>query len=128
MKHDGLADVFSIIKNTEGVGKKECLVPASKLAADVLRIMKENEYIGKFESIDEGRGAKFKVHLVGNINDCHIIKPRFSAKNDEFIKWEKRFLPTNNMGIILVTTPQGVMDHRKAKSSGLGGQLLGYVY
>lgn len=128
MKHDSLADVFAVIKNTEDVGKKECTVPASKLASDILKIMKEKDYIGKFERVEDGKGGKFVIHLVGNINNCHVIKPRFSTKKDEFIKWEKRFLPANNIGILLVTTPKGVMDHQKAKKEGLGGQLLGYVY
>ena len=128
MKHDSLADVFAIIKNTEDVGKKECMVPASKLAADILKIMKDKGYIGKFERTEDGRGGKFMVHLVGNINNCHVIKPRFSTNKHEFIKWEKRFLPANNIGILLVTTSKGVMDHHKAKKDGLGGQLLGYVY
>ncbi|MBM3303935.1 MAG: 30S ribosomal protein S8 [Candidatus Aenigmarchaeota archaeon] len=128
MKHDSLADVFAIIKNTESVGKKECMVPASKLAADILRIMKDKNYIGRFERIEDGKGGKFRVTLIGNINNCHVVKPRFSTKNDEFIKWEKRFLPANNIGLLLVTTSKGVMDHQKAKKEGLGGQLLGYVY
>ncbi len=128
MKHDQLADVFAVIKNTEDVGKKECAVPASKLAADILKIMKEKDYIGKFERVEDGKGSRFIVHLVGNINNCHVIKPRFSTKKGEFIKWEKRFLPASNIGILLVTTPKGVMDHQKAKKEGLGGQLLGYVY
>jgi len=128
MKHDSLADVFVIIKNTEGVGKKECTVPASKLASDILKIMKDKDYIGSFDRIEDGKGGKFKIHLVGNINNCHVIKPRFFTKKDEFIKWEKRFLPANNIGMLLVTTSKGVMDHHKAKKEGLGGQLLGYVY
>ena len=128
MKHDSLADVFNIIKNTEDVGKKECVVPASKLAASILKIMHDADYIGKFEKVDDGKGGKFRVHLIGNINNCRVVKPRFSAKNDEFIKWEKRFLPANDIGIIIVTTPKGVMGHDRAKKEGLGGQLLGYVY
>ena len=61
MKHDSLADVFNIIKNTEDVGKKECVVPASKLAASILKIMHDADYIGKFEKVDDGKGGKFIV-------------------------------------------------------------------
>ena len=128
MKHDILADAFLIIKSTENAGKKECMVPASRIIGSVLKIIEDSEYIRKFELIDDGKGGKYKVHLNGTINNCHVIKPRFSVKNDEFIKWEKRFLPASDIGILLVTTSKGVMDHKKAKKEGLGGQLLGFVY
>lgn len=128
MKHDNLADMFSIIKNTEAVGKKECAVPASKLIGNILKIMHDAEYIGKIERIGDIDKGKYKVELIGNINNCRVIKPRFYVKHDEFIKWEKRFLPANGIGILLVTTSKGVMEHKEAKKGGLGGQLLGYVY
>jgi small subunit ribosomal protein S8 len=104
------------------------MVPSSKLAASILRIMKESGYIGGFEPVDDGKGGKFRVSLIGGINNCRIIKPRFSTKSSEFIKWEKRFLPASGLGILLVTTSKGVMDHNRARKEGLGGQLLGYVY
>jgi small subunit ribosomal protein S8 len=128
MKHDSLADVLFIMKRTEGTGKKECVVPASKLAANILKILQDAGYIGGYEVVDDGKASSFRVKLVGNINNCHVIKPRFSTKNDEIIKWEKRFLPANGIGMLLMTTPKGVMDHNKAKKQGLGGVLLGYVY
>ncbi len=128
MKHDILADVFLIINNTERVGKKECTVPASKLIANILKIMHDAKYIGKFDRIEDNKGGKYKIELIGNINKCHVVKPRFYVKHDDFIKWEKRFLPANEIGILLVTTSNGVIDHKKAKKEGVGGQLLGYVY
>ena len=64
----------------------------------------------------------------GKINDCKVIKPRFPVKKDEYINWEKRYLPADNIGILLVTTPNGVIDHQKAKKESVGGKLLGYVY
>lgn len=124
MKHDSLADVFSIIRNTEFKGVKEALVPMTSLSGEILRIMKDHNYIGKY-SPSKG---KFKVELTGNINICNVIRPRFSVGKGEFIKWEKRFLPADRKGILILSTNKGVMDHQKAKELGIGGQLLGFVY
>lgn len=124
MKHDLLADVFSAIKNRETIGKKDAIVPESALSGEVLRIMQEGKYIGKVEK----KGHSFTVELLGRINDCNVIKPRFSAGKDTFIKWEKRFLPANNIGMLIMSTSQGTMSHHKARESGIGGNLLGYVY
>lgn len=128
MKHNPIADVFSAIKNAETIGRKECVIPASSLIKNILKIMQENRYIGKFELIEDGRGGKFKIELQGKINDCNAVNPNFSVKNTEFIKWEKRFLPGEKIGILIVTTPKGVMDQKTALKEGVGGRLLGYVY
>ena len=124
MRHDSLADCFSSIKNAEKVGKDVCYTPMSKLIKNVLEVMKNSGYIKDFEV----EGRKFKVKLNHRINDCNAIKPRFSFKKDELEKWEKRYLPAAGFGILIVTTPKGVMTHEKAKEIGEGGKLLGYVY
>ena len=128
MNHDLLADAFSVIKNAERIGKKECTVPSSKIIKEVLKIMQKSKYIGSFEFIDDGKSGEFKVDLLGRINNCGVIRPRFQLKKDDFIPWEKRFLPSVNVGILFMTTPKGITDHKKAKKDGIGGSLLGYIY
>jgi small subunit ribosomal protein S8 len=90
--------------------------------------MQLNGYIGEFEFIDDGRAGKFKVQLLGRINKCGAIKPRFSVKFDKFEDWEKKFLPSRDVGIMVVSTSQGVLAHREAEEKNLGGRLLAFVY
>jgi len=128
MKHDLIADMFSTLKNMEKIGRKECIVPNSKLIQNILKVMQDNKYIGSTEVIEDGRGGKIKVSLVGRINDCNVIKPNFSVKKDEFINFEKRYLPAHNIGVLILTTSKGIMDQNEAEKKGTGGRLLGYVY
>ncbi|MEM2210693.1 MAG: 30S ribosomal protein S8 [Nitrososphaerales archaeon] len=124
-----LANLLTTIQNNELRNKKECLViPASKLASEVLRVMQRHKYIGEFEFIDDGRAGKFRIQLLGRINKCGVISPRFSVKKDEYEEWEKKLLPAVNFGILIVSTPVGVMAHTEAREKGLGGRLLAYVY
>lgn len=126
---DPLADALSSIKNHEEIRKREVTIkPASGLIGDVLEVMQEEDYIEDFEFIDDDRGGKFRVKLKGNINDCGVIKPRFSVKQNEFEKWEKRWLPASGFGILAVSTSSGVTSHAEAKERGIGGRLLAYVY
>jgi len=90
--------------------------------------MQLNGYIGEFEFIDDGRQGKFKVQLLGRINKCGSVKPRFAVKATEFEEWEKKFLPSRDVGILVVSTSQGVVAHRDAEERNLGGRLLAYVY
>ena len=126
---DPLANALSVIKNAEDTGKPECTVnPASKLIGSVLKVMKDNGYIGEFELIDDGKSGVFKVQLRGKINKCGVIRPRHAVRNIEFEKWEKRYLPARGFGSIILTTPDGVITHSEARENGIGGQLLAYVY
>jgi small subunit ribosomal protein S8 len=126
---DPLANALTNIRNNELQVNDSCkIAPASKLIGQVLSTMQKENYIGEFEYIDDGKAGKFIVKLEGNINQCGVIKPRHSVKKDEFEKFEKRFLPAKNFGILIVTTPEGIMTHSEAKDKGIGGRLLAYMY
>lgn len=126
---DPLSNALSTINNNETRHKRECVIwPASKLVGQVLRVMQKNGYIGEFEYVDDGRSGKFKVQLLGRINKCGAVRPRFSVKLQDMEQWEKRYLPASNIGLLILTTPRGVISHREAKETRLGGQLLAYVY
>ena len=128
MRHDILADMFSVIKNSEAIGKTKCVTPASKLVRDTLKVMQKNKYIGDFEFIDDGCGGKFKIKLLGKINNCNVIKPRYSVRKKQIIDFEKRFLPASNMGILIITSSKGIIDQKMAGKENTGGKLLGFIY
>lgn len=126
---DTLANGLTTIVNNEMRNKRECVIsPASKLLGKVLRVMQLNGYIGEFEFIDDGRSGKFKVQLLGRINKCGAIRPRFPVKVDEFEEWEKKFLPSRDVGILVVSTPKKILSHKEAKEKHIGGRLLAFAY
>lgn len=128
MLQDPLADALTVIKNAERIGKGKCVVTSNKLIGNILKVMHDNGYIGDFESIENGKGGMFKVELRGKVIDTKVIKPRFPVGIGEYEKFEKRFLPARNIGLLVVSTSKGVMGHKKAKELGLGGRLLSYIY
>ena len=129
MLNDPLANMMSLILNNEQIGRSKCLIkPVSKIIKEVLKVMKEYEYVGDFSEVKDSRGNYVNLTLLGNINKCGVIKPRYNAKNNEFEKFERRFLPAKDVGILLVSTPKGVMTHYESKSKKTGGRLLAYCY
>ncbi|MBW2970218.1 30S ribosomal protein S8 [Candidatus Woesearchaeota archaeon] len=129
MLNDPLANVMSAIITHEKRGKKEFIVhPVSKTIRRILTIMQERGYVGALEEVSEGRGGFAKLNLLGNVNKCGVIKPRFAVKTFEFQKFEKRYLPANGVGILLVSTPKGIMTHDQAREKGTGGRLIAYCY
>ena len=126
---DPLSDALSNIYNNEEKRKHECIIkPASKLIGQVLRLMQEKGYVGAFEYIDDGRTGKFRVQLLGRVNKCGVIKPRFSVKVNDIETWENKFLPGKDFGFLILTTSDGVIAHTEALEKNIGGRLMAYVY
>jgi|SRR3989344_65757 len=127
--NDPLSNVMSQILNCERKGKKECLImPSSKLILKTLNILKENNYLGDAEKISNSKGGILKVNLLGNINKCGVIKPRFSFTKYNYEMFEKRYLPAKGFGLFIVTTSKGVMTHKEALEKNLGGKFIIYCY
>ncbi len=127
MRHDILSDVLFVLNNAESIGKSSCEVPASKLVKSVLTVVQKEGYIGSFAFADD-RKEKYRVELIGRINKARSIRPRFSVKKDEYEAWETRFLPARDFGVLIVSTPQGVMSQKDALKKELGGKLLAFIY
>ena len=66
--------------------------------------------------------------LSKKINDIGVIKPRHAVRLEEYQKYEARYIPSKNFGMLVVSTPKGVMSNREAKEQHLGGRLLAFVY
>ena len=129
---DTLANALTTIMNAEMRAKKEALImPASKLIINVLKIMQKEGYVGEIEYIDDGRQGKIRVQLLGRINKARVIKPRMSVKYKELVSMPlrlRRYLPSREIGILILSTPYGVMTHKEAIKKRTGGILLAYVY
>lgn len=129
MLNDPLANTMSKIANAEKNAKKEIIVtPVSKTIKKILEIMQENKYLGSFTEVEDTKGNLLKLNLLGSINKCGAIKPRYSVKKEDYEKFEKRYLPAKDFGILLVSTSKGVMTHLQAKKAGIGGRLMAYCY
>ncbi|AKA47798.1 30S ribosomal protein S8 [uncultured archaeon] len=129
MKHDPLNDIINVIKNASRIGRKEIETePAARLIGRVLKVMQEYNYLKSFEVMDDSRGGKFKIVLSNTINNCGVIKPRLPVKRANLDKYEARYLPAQDFGILILSTTKGVMSHIEARKMGLGGRLIAYVY
>ncbi|MCE4621460.1 MAG: 30S ribosomal protein S8 [Desulfurococcales archaeon] len=129
---DTLANALATIYNAEMRGKKEAIImPASKLILAVLSVLHREGYIGNYEYIDDGRWGKIRVELLGRINKIGVIKPRFPVSYRELEKmpeWLRKYLASRDIGLLIISTSQGIMTHKEAIKRRIGGVLLAYVY
>jgi small subunit ribosomal protein S8 len=127
--NDPLANVLSHIDNAERLGKKEITTNNnSKIIRQVLTIMQDEGFLGSHEQIEDGKANQLKINLLGSLNKCGVIKPRFRIKAKDYEKFEKRFLPAMGFGILIVSTNDGLMTNNLAKEKNLGGTLISFAY
>ncbi|MBN1175214.1 30S ribosomal protein S8 [Candidatus Woesearchaeota archaeon] len=127
--NDTLATVLSQIDNAVHVGKSSITTKhGSKQIKTVLSIMHDKGYIGNYEEVIDSKGNYFVVSLIGSLNKCGVVKPRFSVKADQLERYEKQFLPARDFGVLIISTNQGMMSHIEAKEKGIGGRLISYCY
>ncbi|MFW9899807.1 MAG: 30S ribosomal protein S8 [Candidatus Thorarchaeota archaeon] len=123
-----IADACCALKNAERARKKEVIIsPASNILQQILRIFQRHAYIGEFERYDDGRQGKFKIALLGKINECAGLM-RLNYKVSQYEMLERNILPAPGLGIIVLTTNQGIMTMTDAEEKHIGGHTLCYIY
>lgn len=95
----------------------------SKLLLSVLALAKLRGYVKSYSVTEAGLLIEF-----AKLNGCNAIKPRFIVSSDDYDKYSKRYLPSKDLGIIIVSTSHGLMTHQTAEEKKIGGGLLAYFF
>ncbi|MCK4739599.1 MAG: 30S ribosomal protein S8 [Deltaproteobacteria bacterium] len=128
---DPIADLLTRIRNGLHSGQKDVTIPASKLKAEIVRILKEQGYIKDFKVLGEGISKSIKVQLkyVDGKNKV-ITKIKRVSKPGLRVYVGKDNIPAvlNGLGISIISTSKGILADKSARELGLGGELLCTVY
>ena len=124
MSQDIVSDALNKMLNARKAGKTSLTVRRhSKFLLSILAIAKLKGYVKSYKVTDSILTIEF-----GNINGCQAIKPRFIVKVADIDKYVTRYLPAKNLGIIIISTSQGLMTHQTAQDKNIGGGLIAYIY
>lgn len=126
MSQDVVADGLNAIKNAKKARKEEVKINRiSNLLIEVLKIMKQKGAIKKYKIDAKEKSAEVTI---GELLECKAIKPRFSADKTQIDKYRRRYLPSRNIGTMIISTNKGLMTNEEAEEEGLGGSLIAYFY
>ena len=127
MTTDPIADMLTRIRNGIMSGKSEVIVPHSKLKAAVAEILSANGYVGKVSTVEENGFKNLNINLNGKNQPESLVrvsKPgrRIYAKVSE--------IPSvrTGRGLVIMSTPAGIMTGKEARTKGVGGELICKVY
>ena len=127
---DPIADMLTRIRNANRQHHETVMVPASKLKADIAEILKNEGFIKGYKVEGEGRIKNIVITLKYRGNDRvitdlkRISKPglRVYAKVNEIPK------VLNGLGIVILSTSQGVITDKEARAKQVGGEVLAYIW
>ena len=126
--NDTVANALSKIDNARKALYKQVEVKSSKLVLEILEVLKKNGYVGDYEVTKEIKGNFVNLNLVGTINKCGVIKPRFFVKIPKLEDIEKKFLPAKDFGVLVISTNKGLLTQKEAREANVGGVLVAYCY
>ncbi|MBI4906284.1 MAG: 30S ribosomal protein S8 [Acidobacteria bacterium] len=127
MVSDPIADMLTRMRNAMIARHSKVDVPASRLKADIARVMKEEGYILNFKIAEEGSRKTMKIYLKYNTGNQPVISQmdRVSRPGCRVYVGAGQIPKVlGGLGINILTTPKGVMTGKTARKEGIGGELL----
>lgn len=126
---DPIADMLTRIRNAQMVEKATVSMPASKLKTAIAQVLKDEGYIDGFKVTNDAGKSQLEIALKYYAGRPVIERIERVSKPGLRIYRGRDALPQvmNGLGVAIVTTPKGVMTDRKARATGVGGEVLCYV-
>lgn len=132
MVNDTIADTLTRIRNANLARHQIVQIPATKMTLSVTKVLKEEGFIYNYEEIQEGHKSFLLISLKyrGKKRQPVITTLKRISKPGLRVYANSSNLPRvlGGLGIAIISTSQGVMTDRKARHSGLGGEVLCYVW
>jgi small subunit ribosomal protein S8 len=126
---DPIADMLTRIRNAQSVAKAAVTMPSSKLKVAIAQVLKDEGYIDGFAIRSNDGKAQLEVALKYYAGRPVIERIERVSRPGLRIYKGRDAIPQvmNGLGVAIVTTPKGVMTDRKARQTGVGGEVLCYV-
>ena len=126
---DPIADLLTRIRNGQSSGKPEVTLPASKVKLAIAKVLKDEGYIEDFAATTVEGKPTLAVQLKYFQGRPVIDRLERVSRPGLRVYKGRDAIPQvmNGLGVAIVTTPKGVMTDRKARATGVGGEVLCYV-
>jgi small subunit ribosomal protein S8 len=126
---DPISDLLTRIRNAQMVSKASVSIPSSKVKVAIAQVLKDEGYIDGFQVKSEGGKSELVISLKYYAGRPVIERIERVSRPGLRVYKGSAAIPQvmNGLGVAIVTTPKGVMTDRKARATGVGGEVLCYV-
>ena len=128
---DPIADLLTRIRNANLVHHDKVEIPASKIKRAIVQILKDEGFVKDFDVLADGKQGILRVNLkYGPERDRVITGIKRISKPGLRVYAKKDQLPKvlGGLGIAIISTSQGIMSDKQARKSGLGGEVIAFVW
>lgn len=126
MSHDVISDAMNMIRNSHRAGNEDVKIRRiSNVLIEILKIMKRAGAIKKYKIDSKEKSVEVTI---GDLTECKAIKPRFTVGKNDIEKYKRRFLPSRDVGTMIISTNNGLKTHEEAEQEGTGGSLIAFFY
>lgn len=127
---DLIADAFTIIRNANLAKKDNADVPASNTLKSIFEILKKENYIDNFKSIEDKKQGILRIYLKYVDSKPAIRNIQRVSKCGLRIYVKRHKIPSvlRGNGIAIISTSKGIMSNKEAKEMCLGGEVMAYVW
>ena len=126
---DPIADLLTRIRNAQMVAKTTVSVPSSKVKVAIAQVLKDEGYIDNFQVKAQDNKPELEIVLKYYAGRPVIERIERVSRPGLRVYRGSDAIPQvqNGLGVAIITTPKGVMTDRKARATGVGGEVLCYV-
>ncbi|HUJ86146.1 MAG TPA: 30S ribosomal protein S8 [Burkholderiales bacterium] len=123
---DPIADMLTRIRNAQLIGHTEVLMPSSKLKASIAQVLKDEGYVEDFGVRERDGKPELAISLKYYAGRPVIERIERVSKPGLRVYKGRNDLPKvmNGLGVAILSTSHGVMTDRKARATGVGGEVL----
>jgi len=127
---DLIADAFTMIRNAMMAKKEAVDIPASKTISSILEILKKEGYIENLKAIEDKKQGLYRIYLkyIAGSPAIRNIKRVSRPGLRVYVKGEKIPAVLRGRGIAIISTCKGIVTGSQAKESGVGGEVIGYIW
>jgi small subunit ribosomal protein S8 len=128
---DPIADFLTRIRNANSAHHQTVDIPASKMKKAVAEILREEGFIRGYEVVAEGPQGTLRVTLkYGPEKEKVITGLRRISRPGLRVYTSRTEIPRvlGGLGLVIISTPKGIMSGKRAKREGFGGEVLAYVW
>ncbi len=123
---DPVADMLTRIRNAQACGKVTVAMPSSKLKGAIAQVLKDEGYIEGFVVKPNEGKPEIEIALRYYAGQPVIEKIERVSRPGLRVYRGAQDIPKvmNGLGVAILSTPKGLMTDRKARASGIGGEIL----
>jgi len=128
MNTDPIADYLTRIRNAARAKHPHAVIPYSKIKEGITKVLQTRKFVGKYEVKENGKFKDLVVEIKPWVREPLSIRRVSKPGQRIYLKSKEIKAVKNGLGVVILSTPQGIMSGEEARKQKLGGEVICEAY